>query len=590
LNKKYIFPALLIGLALPLLMQLTPLEILKLKTFDAFVKEQDPTGNFVILDITEADIEKEGGWPLPRRRLAEIQVDLLNAGSYSQAWALTFPQPDRLGGDEAFAEALSYGPSVLAMFESDTGNYPPTVGTVILGEDTGGGYEARGVVENIDILKENASQGVASAPTDVDGLVRQYPLLLRTETGFAPSLPIEIIKKVSGADTYIINMSDGEIRVPSLPPISVDSAHRKWISYVNTPVITLDDLSGAKDKITIIGTSGGGIMPQVPTSKGLMYPHYLQAAVAESILIEDSPRIPEWHLGAELAIFVLLALMSWFLTQKLSMSVGLIYFGISASSVAAFGYYTIQDGLLLDVTWSLISQFIIGSTSYYLKYREEYILRQQIKKQFEHYLDKRQVQQLQDNPDLLKLGGSRRYITVLFTDVRGFTSMSESMSAEDVTYIMNRALTAQVEAVKKYGGMVDKFIGDALMAVFSAPLDLENHESKAIECAIQMQKNMEDLNIELEEEGLPPVAIGIGINSGEAIVGNMGSDTRFDYTCIGSPVNEAARLESSCKEVGVDLIIGRTTALKSDYTLKELDPIRVKGVGRPLVIYTLLDN
>jgi len=590
LNKKYIFPALLIGLALPLLMQLTPLEILKLKTFDAFVKEQDPTGNFVILDITEADIEKEGGWPLPRRRLAEIQVDLLNAGSYSQAWALTFPQPDRLGGDEAFAEALSYGPSVLAMFESDTGNYPPTVGTVILGEDTGGGYEARGVVENIDILKENASQGVASAPTDVDGLVRQYPLLLRTETGFAPSLPIEIIKKVSGADTYIINMSDGEIRVPSLPPISVDSAHRKWISYVNTPVITLDDLSGAKDKITIIGTSGGGIMPQVPTSKGLMYPHYLQAAVAESILIEDSPRIPEWHLGAELAIFVLLALMSWFLTQKLSMSVGLIYFGISASSVAAFGYYTIQDGLLLDVTWSLISQFIIGSTSYYLKYREEYILRQQIKKQFEHYLDKRQVQQLQDNPDLLQLGGSRRYITVLFTDVRGFTSMSESMSAEDVTYIMNRALTAQVEAVKKYGGMVDKFIGDALMAVFSAPLDLENHESKAIECAIQMQKNMEDLNIELEEEGLPPVAIGIGINSGEAIVGNMGSDTRFDYTCIGSPVNEAARLESSCKEVGVDLIIGRTTALKSDYTLKELDPIKVKGVGRPLVIYTLLDN
>jgi adenylate cyclase len=590
LIKKYIFPVLLIGLALPLLMQLTPLEILKLKTFDAFVKEQDPTGNFVILDITEADIEKEGGWPLPRRRLAEIQVDLLNAGSFSQAWALTFPQPDRLGGDEAFAEALSYGPSVLAMFESDTGNYPPTVGTVILGEDTGGGYEARGVVENIDILKTNASQGVASAPTDVDGLVRQYPLLLRTETGFAPSMALEILKQLTNQDTYIINMTDGEIRIPSLQPISVDSAHRKWISYVDTPVITLDDLSGAKDKITIIGTSGGGIMPQVPTSKGLMYPHYLQAAVAESILIEDSPRIPEWHLGAELAIFMLLALMSWFLTQKLSMSVGLIYFGISASSVAAFGYYTIQDGLLLDVTWSLISQFIIGSTSYYLKYREEYILRQQIKKQFEHYLDKRQVQQLQDNPDLLQLGGSRRYITVLFTDVRGFTSMSESMSAEDVTYIMNRALTAQVEAVKKYGGMVDKFIGDALMAVFSAPLDLENHESKAIECAIQMQKNMEDLNIELEEEGLPPVAIGIGINSGEAIVGNMGSDTRFDYTCIGSPVNEAARLESSCKEVGVDLIIGRTTALKSDYTLKELDPIKVKGVGRPLVIYTLLDN
>ena len=590
MNKKYIFPALLIGLALPLLMQLTPLEILKLKTFDAFVKEQEPTGNFVILDITEADIEREGGWPLPRRRLAEIQVDLLNAGSYAQAWALTFPQPDRLGGDEAFAEALSYGPSVLAMFESDTGNYPPTVGTVILGEDTGGGFQARGVVENIDILKNSATQGVASAPTDVDGLVRQYPLLLRTDTGFAPSLPIEIIKNITGADTYIINMTDSEIRVPSLPPISVDSAHRKWISYVDTPVITLDDLSGAEDKITIIGTSGGGIMPQVPTSKGLMYPHFLQAAVAESILLPESPRIPEWHLGAELAIFLLFCLLAWFLTQRLSMSVGLIYFGISAGSLATFGIFTIQDGVLIDVTWSLISQFIIGSTSYYIKYREEYILRQQIKKQFEHYLDPRQVKQLQDNPDLLKLGGSRRYITVLFTDVRGFTSLSESMSPEDVTYIMNRALTAQVEAVRQYGGTIDKFIGDALMAFWNAPLEIERHENAAVDCAIQMRKNMDKLNLELVDADLPPVSIGIGINSGEAIVGNMGSDTRFDYTCIGSPVNEAARLESSCKEVGVDLIIGRPTALKSDQILKELEPIKVKGVERPLQIYGLFES
>jgi adenylate cyclase len=476
------------------------------------------------------------------------------------------------------------------MFESDTGSYPPTVGTVILGEDTGGGFQARGVVENIDILKASATQGVASAPTDVDGLVRQYPLLLRTDTGFAPSLPIEIIKNITGADTYIINMTDSEIRVPSLPPISVDSAHRKWISYVDTPVITLDDLSSAQDKITIIGTSGGGIMPQVPTSKGLMYPHFLQAAVAESILLPESPRIPEWHLGAELAIFLLFGLLAWFLTQKLSMSVGLIYFSLSAGSLVTFGIYTIQNGMLLDVTWSLISQFIIGSTSYYIKYREEYILRQQIKKQFEHYLDPRQVKQLQDNPDLLKLGGSRRYITVLFTDVRGFTSLSESMSAEDVTYIMNRALTAQVEAVRQYGGTIDKFIGDALMAFWNAPLDIERHESAAVDCAIQMRKNMDKLNLELVDEDLPPVSIGIGINSGEAIVGNMGSDTRFDYTCIGSPVNEAARLESSCKEVGVDLIIGRPTALKSDQILKELEPIEVKGVKRPLQIYGLLEQ
>jgi adenylate cyclase len=583
LIKKSIFPVLLIGLALPLLMQLTPLEILKLKTFDAFVKEQDPTGNFVILDITEADIEKEGGWPLPRRRLAEIQVDLLNAGSFSQAWALTFPQPDRLGGDKAFAEALSYGPSVLAMFESDTGNYPPTVGTVILGEDTGGGYEARGVVENIDILKANASQGVASAPTDVDGLVRQYPLLLRTETGFAPSFPLEILKQLTGQDTYIINMSDGEIRVPSLPPISVDSAHRKWISYVDTPVITLDDLSGAQDKITIIGTSGGGIMPQVPTSKGLMYPHYLQAAVAESILIQDSPRIPEWHLGAELAIFMLLALLSWFLTQKLSMTIGLIYFGISAGSVATFGYYTIQDGLLLDVTWSLISQFIIGSTSYYLKFREQYKLRQQIKKQFEHYLDKRQIAILQKSPDKLKLGGEKKYCTYLFTDLRGFTSLSERLEPEEVTEIMNKTLSVQVKAVQNLGGMTDKFIGDAGMFIFGAPLDLENHETKAVQAAIDIQEGIAELN----KTFTTPVAVGVGVQTGFAVVGNVGSETRFDYSAIGDPVNTAARLESATKEVGVDILIGHNTAKFCKLVLKPLKPISVKGKSEPLRIWTV---
>ena len=564
-------------------MQLTPLEILKLKTFDAFVKEQEPTGNFVILDITEADIEKEGGWPLPRRRLAEIQVDLLNAGSYSQAWALTFPQPDRLGGDEAFAEALSYGPSVLAMFESDTGNYPPTVGTVILGQDTGGGYEARGVVENIDILKANASQGVASAPTDVDGLVRQYPLLLRTETGFAPSFPVEILKQLTGEETYIINMSDGEIRVPSLPPISVDSAHRKWISYVNTPVITLDELSGAKDKITIIGTSGGGIMPQVPTSKGLMYPHYLQAAVAESILIQDSPRIPEWHLEAELGIFVLLALLSWFLTQKLSMTVGLIYFGISAGSVATFGYYTIQDGLLLDVTWSLISQFVIGSTSYYLKFREQYKLRQLIKKQFEHYLDKRQIAILQKSPEKLKLGGEKKYCTYLFTDLRGFTSLSERLEPEEVTEIMNKTLSVQVKAVQKLGGMTDKFIGDAGMFIFGAPLDLEDHETKAVQAAIDIQEGIAELNKTLST----PVAVGVGVQSGSAVIGNMGSETRFDYSAIGDPVNTAARLESATKEVGVDILIGHNTAKFCKLVLKSLKPISVKGKSEPLKIWTV---
>ena len=251
------------------------------------------------------------------------------------------------------------------------------------------------------------------------------------------------------------------------------------------------------------------------------------------------------------------------------------------------GYKFIQSGYLIDVTWTFISQFIIATIAFYIRFREQYKLRQQIKKQFEHYLDPRQVKRLQDNPELLKLGGERKYATFLFTDVRGFTSLSESVEPEQVTYIMNKALTAQQSAVQKHSGMVDKYIGDAMMAIFNAPLDLANHEDKAIQCAIDIQNNMEELNKELAQEGLPKVEIGIGVNSGEAVIGNMGSDNRFDYTAIGDAVNTAARLESSTKEVGENLIIGSKTKQNSKFRLKLLKPIQVKGKKLKLTIYTV---
>jgi len=224
--------------------------------------------------------------------------------------------------------------------------------------------------------------------------------------------------------------------------------------------------------------------------------------------------------------------------------------------------------------------------AFYVRFRQQFKLRQQIKKQFEHYLDPRQVKELQKNPDKLKLGGEKRYATFLFTDVRGFTSMSETLEPEEVTYIMNKALTAQQKAVQKHGGMVDKYIGDAMMAIFNAPIDQDFHENKALDCAKDIQNNMKELNQELTSKGLPPVAIGIGINTGYAVIGNMGSESRFDYTAIGDAVNTAARLESGTKEAGKDLLIGYNTAIKSDYKLELLEPLKVKGKEKPLEVYT----
>ena len=574
-------------LGLPLIYQITPLEILKLKTFDSLIPEQQPSGYFTVLNITEDDITREGGYPLPRQRLAEINTQLKEKGALGIGWVVAFPQPDRFGGDEAFKQSLEDIPSVLAMFEGDNALYPNTTGTVILGEDVGG-TPAAGVIQNIDLFKQSSQQGIAVARTEVDSLIRRLPLLLRTPDGWVPAYGTEVLKILVGADTYVIKTNDNgleEIRVRGLPPVPVDSLGRKWISFVNTPHTNLKDMD-VQDKFVFIGYTAKGIMPQLATPVGLLEPHMIQASLAESILIENSPYVPDYAIALELMLFALSICIVWVLLNVGGMSLGIVLGLTIMIATTSYGYWTIQQGLLIDVTWSLISQFITGATAFYLRFREQYKLRQQIKKQFEHYLDPKQIKRLQDDPSLLKLGGEKRYCTFLFTDVRGFTSMSESLEPEQVTYIMNRALTAQQTAVQEHGGMVDKYIGDAMMAIFNAPLDQDFHEDKAIECAKSIQKNMEKLNIELATMDIPPVAIGIGINTGYAIIGNMGSESRFDYTAIGDAVNTAARFESATKAVGVDLIIGESTKQNSKTKLNLLKPIEVKGKSRALEIYT----
>ena len=245
MTKKWFFFGLLIFLSLPIVYNAGFYQILKLKTFDALIPEQEPSGYFTVLNITEDDITREGGYPLSRQRLAQIHVDLLNNGAIGIGWVIAFPQADRFGGDSQFAEALSYSPSVLAMFENDNEHFPPTTGTVILGEDIGG-IRATGVIENIDILKENASQGIAVARTEIDSLVRRLPLLLRVPDGWIPSYGIEVLKILAGADTYLIKTNENgpqEIRVKGLNPVPVDSLGRKWISWVDTPQTDLEEMN-----------------------------------------------------------------------------------------------------------------------------------------------------------------------------------------------------------------------------------------------------------------------------------------------------------------------------------------------------------
>ena len=579
-------------LSLPLIFDYQALEVLRLKTFDVLIPEQTPSGHFVILDITEEDIEREGGWPFPRHKLASIQTDLIERGALGVGWVIMFPQADRFGGDDAFAMSLQQGINVLAIPEYENRIFPSTDGTVVLGDNPVHTITLTGYLPNVSQLEQAAYQGIVSAPTDVDNLVRRIPLIVQTPDGWVASFATQVLKALTGEGTYQIKTFESgiqEVRIPALGAIPTDEYGRKWISWIDTPKTTLQS-SQVEGKFVFIGVTAAGVMPQIATPDGLLSPHYVQAALAESLLLPNSPQIPADRIAYELFILLIVCTLGLLLGRKCTYAYMALGAGVLLVSTGALEwYFVVKKSLLIDTTYSGISLVLILGEQFWLNFREQSLLRQQIKKQFEHYLDPRQVKRLQEDPDILKLGGEKKEATFLFTDVRGFTSMSESLEPEEVTYVMNKALTAQQKAVQKHGGMVDKYIGDAMMAIFNAPLDLLHHPRIGCDCARDIVKNMKELNKELQAEGLPPIAIGIGVNTGEAVIGNMGSESRFDYTAIGDAVNCGARLESATKEAGVDILIGERTESLCGYYLQELDPMPVKGKAKPLRVFTFME-
>ena len=582
--KKWISLLSIPILCMPLLFNWQALEVLKLKTFDALVQIPEPSGTFVLLDITEEDVSMMGGWPFPRQELSEIHSDLIEAGAWGVGWVVAFPQPDRFGGDKAFADALAGTPSVLAMFENDNGNYPPTTGTVILGDGIPvQAIPAQGVIQNTYELANVSSQGLAVARTDVDKLVRRLPLLLQTPDGWTPAFGMEVMKIMSGSDTYIIKGQESEIvelTLPNYAQIPVDKIGRRWVTWSDTPRTTLQEMD-VKDRFVFVGVTAKGIMPQIATPVGLLYPHEVQAAMAESLTV-NVPQIPGASLLYELLILIGCLILSIIIIRSLPVAGTMVGMIVLYTSIAIAAVWFVRNNILIDFSYSAVAITLTSVQEFWLRFGEQYKLRQQIKKQFEHYLDPRQVARLQKDPSLLKLGGERRTCTFLFTDVMGFTNLSEKLEPEQVTEIMNKVLTEQVKCIQAHGGMVDKFIGDACMAIFNSPLMIDEHEKRAVACGQDMRTAIKALQKELSE----PIAIGIGINTGEAVIGNMGSNTRFDYSAIGDAVNIAARLESATKEAGVDILIGERTAEKVDKCSPH-GKIQVKGKEKALKVYTI---
>ena len=559
----------------------------------------------VVANIGEKAIEKYGQWPFPRGVHAKITADLYGAGAGLVGTTVMFPEADRFQGDPALAKALTQYPVVLSQTVSDSCSRDSTnirrTGVAVVGDGQPTEFlpQYPCVLSNIAPLQEAAAGvGVTSTLPEADGVVRRVPLLAQSSGEYYPAFALELLRVAAGDPSYQakINQTGVEaLRIPQFDTIKTDEYSRVFINpnyqfqSFEIGAGPLPDLNG---KIVVVGVTAAGIVNPVATSTGSQTPHQVQASLLETMLNGDTVAIPEWSQLADLAALVFLALTLIVVSR---FKYNIIYVAVLLGGYLYIPIYLFNtEGILFDVTFNVFAVALIYIHIYTVKYISEFLQKQQIKKQFGTYLSPDLVAQLQKQPELLKLGGTEQELSIMFTDVRGFTTISEhyGKDVQGLTSIMNRYMTAMTKAILENKGTLDKYIGDAQMAFWNAPVDNPKHALDAVKTAFQMLDALKEFNNEITREGVPAFGMGLGINTDTVVVGNMGSDQRFDYTCLGDGVNLAARLEGQSKPYGVKIIIGPKTAeyVRNQYQVIELDLIAVKGKTEPARIYTVVEK
>lgn len=580
-------------------------EATRLKFYDYIMLDKaKQSEQIVVINLGEKSIEKYGQWPFPREVHAKIIDEVYGRGAALVGSTVLMLEPDRMGTDSVLSDSLKKYPVVLSQTVSDSCSRVSTTirktGVAVIGDGEATEFlpQYPCVLSNVSILQEAAAGvGITSTLPETDGVVRRVPLLSESSGEYYPAFALEMLRVAAGDSSYQakINQTGVEaLRIPSFETIKTDEYGRVFInpnyrfqSY-EIGASPLPDLTG---KIVILGVTAAGVSNPVATPSGAQHPHQLQASILETLINGDSVSIPNWTQLVDLIALLVLAL-ALIIISRLKYSI--VWIGLILGGYLYLPMYLfVSKGILLDVTFNVLAIAIIYMHIYTVKFISEFLQKQQIKKQFGTYLSPDLVAKLQRQPDLLKLGGESRELSIMFTDVRGFTTISEHYG-EDVqglTSIMNRYMTVMTRAILENNGTLDKYIGDAQMAFWNAPLDNKQHALDAVRTSFQMLKDLEIFNEEVEREGIPAFGMGLGINTATVVVGNMGSTQRFDYTCLGDGVNLAARLEGQSKPYGVKLVVGPQTAelVRDVYQVVELDLIAVKGKTEPARIYTIFD-
>jgi len=579
----------------------TFVESMRLRYFDTLIAGKTPTeNNIYTVNIDEATLDKYGQFPFKRDIYAKIIDDLYQRNAGLVVFNILMPEADRQGGDAKLAETLNkYGNVVLSNAPSEvTKNNPKAPGSAVINAQFSDMIiQYPGIIANIPEL-ENAAAGIGitNMLSEIDGVNRRIPLVITYNEKIYPSLSLETLRVAVGDSTVQVKLFEGGIekmRIPAVGQLSTDALGRIWIDYSQksksfSAVDLPKDFDGG---IVIVGVTAAGLANPLPTAIGGLWPHDVQAAVIGTLANGVNIQRPDWADGAEILAWLVLGIIAIFLTRWKHGYFGIIFIGILM-------YYSgntlfTQSSTLVDISYGILALAIVYLHSYTVKFITELNQKLQIKKQFGTYLSPALVEKLQKNPELLRLGGERRDLSIMFTDVRGFTTISEHYgdNVEGLTEIMNRYMTAMTQKILDNNGTLDKYIGDAQMAFWNAPLDDNDHAINAVKTGLQMLGDLDEFNQEISKEGIPPFGMGLGINTGSVIVGNMGSSQRFDYTCLGDAVNLASRLEGQSKTYGVRIILGEGTAklVKDKYTVIELDTIAVKGKTVGVKVYTIAD-
>jgi adenylate cyclase len=583
----------------------TVVQTARLKQFDILQQTDEPQGSqdIAVVTIDEPAIEKYGQWPWKRDQLADIIWKLRDAGAGIIVIPILFSEPDRLGGDEALAEALAGNGVVIAQTGTTSVNKNPVPrGVAKIGDPLPFMFEWPGMLGPIPLLGDAADGvGVLNTAPEIDGVVRRVPLIMRIGEDTYPALAVEVIRTATGNPSYQVKANQAGIeavRVPGYPIIKTDPNAQIWLRWNKTfdeiSLVDEDQFYKLEGKTVILGITAEGIGGLIASPTGPQY-NYIPAAVTLQTVIDgDQIQRPFWALLAEMITTAILGIALvlvgrfapyWLVGTTIVTFGGVLVYGVN--------YAWTTHLYLLDITMPLATVLIVGLHSVFNRFISEYFEKQEIKKQFAGYASPTVVRMLQENPSLIK-DGMKREVSICFSDLRGFTPLGESFGddVKGLTNIMNGYMDAITQPILDADGMVIKYIGDASMHIHNAPLEDANHPKTAVRCGLDMLKAVEKFNDKIVAEGRPPIGMGAGINTGLGYIGEMGSSARHSYDILGDAVSTAARIESKCKEYGCLLLVGGATVEQCDneFFFLKVDDLAVKGKTIGITMYTVLDD